>query len=102
MRNPIGPMQWLGILLGAMGVFIGSAGLLYLGKNRSENNERQANSNQLDTSTWAIFAVLATVLPVLAWISRNIYLYRTITKANKLFEVILISKICSSFSIYME
>ena len=32
----IGPMQWLGILLGATGLLIGMAGLVFLRKNRSE------------------------------------------------------------------
>jgi hypothetical protein len=83
----IGPMQWFGILLGAMGLLIGVAGLLILRKNRSERPARPLFSDELSTSAWAIFAVLATVIPVLAWMARNVILYNAISQVNKLFQV---------------
>jgi hypothetical protein len=93
----IGPMQWLGILLGATGLLIGMAGLVFLRKNLSETPAGQPLSNELDTSSWALFAVLASVAPVLAWIVRNTYLYHTITKANKLFQVIQFNRFAVPF-----
>lgn len=93
----IGPLQWLGILLGATGLLIGIAGFLLLRKNRSETPVQQPQSNELDTSTWAMFAVFATIIPVLAWIVRNAYFYRTITQANKLFQVFQFNRFAVPF-----
>jgi hypothetical protein len=93
----IGPMQWFGIMLGATGLLIGVAGLLLLRKSRSETHVRQPYSNELDASTWAMFTVLATVAPVLAWIVRNAYLYHTISQANKLFQVFLFNRFAVPF-----
>jgi hypothetical protein len=93
----IGPMQWLGILLGATGLLIGMAGLVFLKKSRSEPQIRQPQSNELDASTWALFAVFAAVAPVLAWIVRNAYLYRTVSQANKLFQVIQFNRFAVPF-----
>jgi hypothetical protein len=87
----IGPMQWFGILLGAAGLLIGMAGLLLLRKSRPETHVRQPYSNELDASTWAIFAVLATVVPVLVWIVRNAYLYHAVSNWG-LFQVFQINR----------
>jgi len=93
----IGPMQWLAILLGVTGVFIGIAGHLLRRKYRFETNVQYPTSNHMDTSTWAIFALLGAIIPILAWFCRNIYLYRIITQANRLFQVFLINRLLIPF-----
>ena len=92
----IGPMQWLGILLGVTGLLIGMAGFLLLRKNRSETPVRQPQSNELDASTWALVAVLATVIPVLAWIIRNAYLYHAVSHWG-LFQVFQFNRFAVPF-----
>jgi hypothetical protein len=93
----IGPMQWLGILFGATGLLIGMAGLLLLSKSRSETHAQQLYSNELDTSTWAVFAVFCAVAPALAWIVRNLIFYQTVSQVNKLFQVIQFNRFAVPF-----
>lgn len=91
-----GSSQWRGILLGATGLLIGVAGLLLLRKSRSETHVRQPYSNKLDASNWAVFAVLGTVAPVLAWIVRNVILYHTISHWG-LFQVFQFNRFAVPF-----
>jgi hypothetical protein len=87
----IGPMQWIGILLGATVLLIGLAGFFLLRKGRSKIDGLQQYSDQLTSSTWAIFALLGSITPALLWIVRNAYLYHVVSNWG-LFQVLQLNR----------
>ncbi|MGD0611498.1 MAG: hypothetical protein ABSB41_08260 [Anaerolineales bacterium] len=101
----IGPMQWRGIILGVVALIIGLVGLLLwryrFSKNYPEGWSLKAHSNKIDTSTWVLISLFASIAPILAWLVRNKLSYNVVSnwfnQANGLFPAIQFNKFTVPF-----
>jgi hypothetical protein len=93
----IGRLQWYAILLGATLLLIGIAGLIITRKHRRGVKDRQPPATRMDSSTWAILALLGAVGPILIWVFRNIYFFHQVSQTNKPLEALQITRLIAPF-----
>jgi hypothetical protein len=96
-KSGIGLMQWFGILLGTIGSLIGIVGFLITRKHRHGLMEQQPLATHLYSSTWAIFALLGSVGPILFWIFRNIYFFHLVSQQNNPLQTFQVNKFIAPF-----
>jgi hypothetical protein len=93
----IGPMQWFGILLGTTGLLIGMAGLLITRKHRRGIKDQQPPRTHLNSSTWAKFALLGAVGPILFWIIRNFIFFHLVSEKVNPLQAFQVNKFIAPF-----
>jgi hypothetical protein len=101
-RDGIGPIQWLGILLGAAGLLVGLAGLVLPRKRppsgmRSGGEGTRPDATRPNAHTWALLAVAAAAAPPLVWWARNRFLYGVFSLVNSPFEIFQAFKLWAPF-----
>jgi hypothetical protein len=85
-RPGIGPMQWIGIIVGIAGLLFGSAGLVLARKRTPDGGSREGeeagpSAPELDAHSWAVLAAIAAFAPSLIWLARNRLLYGVFSHA---------------------
>jgi hypothetical protein len=85
-KSGIGHWQWIGILLGALGVASGVLGLLLTKAGLLKKNSTATNvSGESEVSVWPLLTVLVCFVPTLLWFVRNRILFGSVSPANGLF-----------------